>query len=227
MTVAGPSRVFRFLRGTGPLLAATLLLPATAVAGTWNPDRAVGDVVPAWSGLRGTDGREHGWDEFAACEALVVVFTCNGCPYATDHEARIDDLATRYAAAGGRVAVVALNPNQIPEDSLEAMTKRAGERRFHFPYLADPDQAVARSFGALRTPEFFVLDGRRRIVYMGSLDDDPEGGEPTRRYVEEAVDALLAGRVPETAETAPVGCLIRSARRTRDGRRPADRGPGR
>lgn len=192
-----------------------LLGSAVVSAGTWNPDRSIGDVVPAWEGLRGTDGAEHAWEEFAGHEALVVVFTCNGCPYARDHERRIDDLATRYAAAGGRVAVVAIDSNQIPEDSLEAMTERAEAGRFHFPYLADPDQTVAKSFGALRTPEFFVLDSDRRIVFMGGLDDDPEGGEPTRRYVEEAVDAILAGRTPETPETAPVGCLIRSARRKR------------
>lgn len=210
-----PTRALRIL--VGSLLATILFSPADAAAGTWNPDREIGDVVPAWEALRGTDGREHAWEEFAGCEALVVVFTCNGCPYAVDHEARIDDLATRYQAAGGRAAVVAINPNQIPEDSLEAMTTRAEERRFHFPYLADPDQTVARSFGALRTPEFFVLDARRRIVAMGALDDAPEGGEPTRRYVEEAVDAILAGEEPATPETAPVGCLIRSARRKRGG----------
>ena len=199
------------------LVGLSRLGPPLASAGTWNPDRSIGDVVPAWEGLRGTDGLEHSWEEFAGCEALVVVFTSNGCPYARDHESRIDDLATRYAAAGGKAAVVAVNSNQIPEDSLEAMTKRAEERRFHFPYLADPDQTVAKAFGALRTPEFFVLDSSRRIVAMGSLDDDPEGGKPTRRYVEEAVDAILSGGTPETPETAPVGCLIRSARRKRGG----------
>lgn len=201
-----------------PRLAVILLLAASfAAAGTWNADREIGDVVPPWAGLVGTDGTEHAWEEFADCEALVVVFTSNGCPYAIDHEVRIDDLATRYQAAGGRAAVVAINSNQVAEDSLEAMTKRAEERRFHFPYLADPDQTVARSFGAVRTPEFFVLDSERRIVFMGALDDAPEGGEPTRRYVEEAVEAILAGLAPETPETAPVGCLIRTARRKRGG----------
>jgi len=199
------------------LVLALVLPAAAALAGTWNPDRDVGDVVPAWEGLRGTDGSDHGWEEFAGRDAVVVVFTCNGCPYAVDHEARIDDLATAYDAAGGRVAVVAINANQSAEDSLDAMTRRAEERGFDFPYLADPDQRVARSFGALRTPEFFVLDPSRRIVYMGSLDDDPEGGKPTRRHVEEAVAALLGGREPEVAETAPVGCLIRSRRRPRGG----------
>lgn len=194
-------------------LAALLLATGAARGGRWNADRDVGDVVPEWNGLRGTDGREHSWSDLADRDAVVVVFTCNGCPYAVDHEARIDDLATGYAARGGKVAVVAINPNRLPEDSLEEMTRRAAERGFDFPYLADPDQEVARAFGAVRTPEFFVLDSARRIVYMGALDDDPEGGEPTRRHVEEAVEAVLAGRAPEIAETAPVGCLIRAPRR--------------
>jgi len=184
-----------------------------AEAGTFNPDRAIGDVVPAWKGLVGTDGREHGWEELADHEAVVVVFTCNGCPYAVDLEDRIDNLATHYAATGGRVAVVALNANQIDEDSLEMMEARAREKNFHFPYLRDPSQEVAMSFGAARTPECFVLDGQRRIAYMGAFDDSPDGSVVGQRYVEEAVAAVLAGKLPETTETAPVGCLIRSARR--------------
>ena len=196
------------------LLAFLLLLtPTGAEAGTFNPDRAIGDVVPPWTGLVGTDGREHGWEELADHEAVVVVFTCNGCPYAVDHEDRINDLATHYAAAGGRVAVVAINANQIDEDSLEAMETRAREKNFHFPYLSDPAQEVARSFGAARTPECFVLDAKRRIAYMGARDDSPDGSGVGKRYVEEAVAAVLAGKLPETTETAPVGCLIRSARR--------------
>lgn len=196
--------------GAGISLA---LASGGAAAGEWNPDRNIGDVVPAWERLAGTDGREHSWSDLSGCAAVVVVFTSNGCPYAIDHEARIDDLAAALAAGGGRAALVAFNSNQVPEDSLEAMTRRAEERRFRFPYLADPEQSVARAFGALRTPEFFVLDADRRIRYMGALDDDAEGAMPTRRYVEEAVAAILEDRAPEVPETAPVGCLIRSKRR--------------
>ena len=191
----------------------TLVSGPGAEAGTFNPDRTIGEVVPAWEGLIGTDGREHGWEELAELDAVVVIFTCNGCPYAVDHEDRIDNLATHYAAAGAKVAVVAINANQIDEDSLEAMETRAREKNFHFPYLSDPSQEVAMSFGAVRTPECFVLDADRKIAYMGAFDDSPDGSGVETRYVEEAVAAVLAGKLPETTETAPVGCLIRSARR--------------
>jgi peroxiredoxin len=210
-----------------PLLARPSLATVVALAllgaargssaGTFNADRDIGDAVPAWSGLAGTDGREHAWEEWSAHEAVVVVFTCNGCPYAVDHEERIDNLATRYAAEGGRAAVVAINANLVDEDSLDSMKARARAKDFHFPYLRDDQQVVAKSFGAARTPEFFVIDRDRRIVYMGTLDDSPDGTAVRRRFVEEAVDCLLDGRLPETAETAPVGCLIRSSRRRREG----------
>lgn len=194
-------------------LAGILLLSGPwAAAGTFNPDRTIGEVVPAWAGLIGTDGREHGWEKLADLDAVVVIFTCNGCPYAIDHEDRIDNLATHYAVTG-RVAVVAINANQIDEDSLEAMETRAREKNFYFPYLSDPSQEVAMSFGAARTPECFVLDAQRRIAYMGALDDSPDGSGVGKRYVEEAVAAVLDGKLPEITETAPVGCLIRSARR--------------
>lgn len=208
-----PTAVFRSALAFGALASLLVLPLANAGAGTFNPDRAIGDVVPAWKGLVGTDGRTHGWEELADRDAVVVIFTCNGCPYAVDHEDRIDNLATHYAAGGGRVAVVVINANQIEEDSLEAMETRAREQDFHFPYLRDPSQEVAMSFGATRTPECFVLDADRRIAYMGAFDDSPDGSAVEKRYVEEAVAAVLAGKLPETTETAPVGCLIRSARR--------------
>jgi peroxiredoxin len=182
-------------------------------AGTYNPDRVIGDVVPAWKDLPGTDGRLHSWNDVADRAAVVVAFTCNSCPYAVDYERRIDDLARKHAGKGARVAVVAINSNLIPEDAPEAMKRRAEERGFAFPYLFDGSQEVAKSFGAVRTPEFFVLDRQRRIVYMGAFDDATKPEDVTKRHVEDAIDALLAGRDVTVKETAPVGCLIRFDRK--------------
>ena len=190
-----------------------MLATAHGLAGTYNPDRSIGDVVPAWEKLPGTDGDEHSWADVADRDAVVVVFTCNSCPYAVDYEQRINDLAARFAGKQSRVAVVAINANRIPEDSLPAMKTRAAARNFQFPYLWDETQAVAKSFGAVRTPEFYVLDRERRIVYMGAMDDNTTAADVTKRHVDDAVAAVLDGKPVAVKETPPVGCLIRYDRR--------------
>jgi peroxiredoxin len=194
-------------------LALLWIIAAPAWAGTYNPDRNVGDVVPAWTDLPGADGRTHSWSDVADRDAVVVVFTCNSCPYAVDYEGRLKDFATRHAGPQSRVAVVAINSNRIPADALPAMKVRAEEKGFRFPYVFDESQSVARSFGAVRTPEWFVLDRQRRIVFMGAMDDSPKPADVRRRYVDDAVAAVLAGKTPEVVETPPVGCQIRFDRR--------------
>jgi peroxiredoxin len=198
---------------TSIMLWACVLAAVTGQAGTYNPDRSIGDVVEPWEDLPGTDGRRHSWSDLADRDAVVVVFTCNSCPYAVDYEERINDLAERHAGADSRVAVLAINSNRIPEDALPAMKARAEAKHFRFPYLFDESQAVARAFGAVRTPEFFVLDRERRIVYMGAMDDSTTATAVKRRYVDDAVAAVLAGRAVEVGETPPVGCQIRFERR--------------
>ena len=188
---------------------------AGATAGEYNPDRSVGDVVPAWSGLEGTDGEGHGWDEVADRDFVVVVFTCNSCPYAVDYEERVNDLAKQYAGEESRVGVVAINANTIPEDGLPAMKKRAESRGFVFPYLHDPSQEVPKSFGALRTPEAYLLNAQREILYMGAIDDNTDAGKVTQTYLADAIEAALAGEAITVTETPPVGCLIRFKRSRR------------
>ena len=197
----------------GILITACVLTAVDGEGGTYNPDRSIGDVVEPWKDLPGTDDQPHSWADVAGRDAVVVVFTCCSCPYAVDYEERINELAERHAGADSRVAVLAINSNRIREDALPAMKARAEAKQFRFPYLFDESQAVARAFGAVRTPEFFVLDRDRRIVYMGAMDDSPTATAVKRRYVDDAVAAVLAGRAVEVAETAPVGCQIRFERR--------------
>jgi len=206
-------RAWRFLPLLLFLATGGLAIPK-ASAGRYNPDRDIGDTVPGWENLPGVDGKQHSWSDNASSELLVVVFTCNSCPYAVDYEPRINALARRWRQAGDRVRLVAINSNTIPEDSFAAMRRRAEARQFAFPYLVDESQAVARSFGAVRTPEFFVIDRERRIRYMGALDDSADPAKVKIRYLEDAVEALLAGQPVAVAETPPVGCMIR-ARRSR------------
>lgn len=201
------------------VVAVALFLAAVGTFGAWagefNPDRSIGDAVPAWSGLLGTDGAEHGWEDVADRDFVVVVFTCNSCPYAVDYEDRINALAKAYEAQGSRVAVVAINANMIPEDSLAAMKKRAESKGFVFPYLFDASQEVPKSFGALRTPEAYLLNAKREILYMGAIDDNTDASKVDTHYLEEALKAALVGKPIAVAETPPVGCLIRFKRQRR------------
>lgn len=184
-----------------------------ASAGQFNPTRSIGDQVTGWSKLPGTDGKEHSLEDLKSVDFVVVVFTCNSCPYAVDYEDRINELAKRFVDAKVNATVVAINSNKIETDLLPAMKKRADEKSFRFPYLFDESQEVARQFGAVRTPEFFILNQERKIVYMGAMDDNTKADAVTKRYLESAIDALIAGKAVATPETAPVGCLIRFDRR--------------
>lgn len=192
------------------LLGILCFLGSPASAGKYNRVLDIGDPAPAWEGLPGVDGQTHSLEALDEAKAVVVAFTCNSCPYAVDVEDRLIELAKRYQPQG--VAVVAINVNKIDEDALPAMKSRANERGFNFPYLFDESQQIARDYGARNTPEFFVLDGKRRVAYMGSLDDSPDGKDVNERYVEAAIQAVLAGEQPEVSETVPIGCLIRYER---------------
>ena len=140
----------------------------------------------------------------------MVVFTCNSCPVATDYEDRILALSKKYAGPGGKVGLVAINVNQIPEDRLPGMKERAEARGFDFPYLYDESQQIGRAYGAAFTPEFFVLDRQRKIVYMGGMDDNSNAAEVKTRYLEAAVEAALAGDKPAVTEAPALGCRARA-----------------
>jgi peroxiredoxin len=192
-------------------LATLCALPSPA--GQFNPTRSIGDQIQGWSQLPGTDDRLHSMEDLKAHDVIVVVFTCNSCPYAVDYEDRINTLAKKFADAKINAAVVAINSNKVEADLLPAMKQRAESKGFRFDYLFDESQEVAKQFGAVRTPEFFVLNKERKIAYMGAMDDSTKPESVTQRYVEAAVDAVLAGRSVAVTETAPIGCLIRFERR--------------
>jgi peroxiredoxin len=185
------------------------LLPIASAAGEYNSQLSPGDPAPDWKDLPGIDDKMHALADLKDREVLVVVFTCCSCPAAVDYEDRILAFAKRYVRARGKVGLVAINANTIPEDRLDKMKERAKEKGFTFPYLFDETQRVARKFGAEYTPEFFVLDKERKVVYMGALDDRDDPKLATRDFLEEGVQAALAGKKPKTAETLGRGCKIR------------------
>jgi len=192
-------------------------------AGKYNAVRDIGDPAPVWKDLPGADGKTHSLSDLKDKELVVVVFHSCSCDVAEEYEERIKAYSAKYGGAEGRVAVVAINVSKDEEDLLPAMKKRAKEHAFNFPYLFDESQKIARGFGALWTPEFFILNRKREIVYMGGLDDRSEIRFVKNRYLEDATEALLSGRQPQVQEAPAIGCRIKleRARRKRDKAKPA------
>lgn len=209
-----PSRwAVRTLLGLLSLLV--MALPSPAQAGKYNDVLNIGDAAPAWSDLPGVDGKTHSLADLAGKEVIVVIFTCNSCPIAVDYEDRIIALARKHAAADSKVAVVAINVNTIEADKLPKMRERAELKGFTFPYLYDESQKIGRAYGATFTPEFFVLNAARKIVYMGGMDDNSDPAMVQTNYLDPAIDAVLAGRAPEMPETVARGCRVRYQRERR------------
>jgi peroxiredoxin len=170
----------------------------------------VGTPAPPFS-LPGVDGRTYSLESFAGAELLVVVFTCNHCPYAKAVEDRLVELQRDYEARG--VRLVAVNPNDeraYPEDSFEQMKARAAEKSFNFPYLRDETQSVARAYDAACTPDIFVFDRQRTLLYNGRLDDNwKEPSQVERRDLRRVLDAALSGRATDFEPVPSMGCSIK------------------
>lgn len=165
-------------------------------------DLAIGDKAPTFKGIPGADGKTYGLENFKDAKVVVVVFTCNGCPVAVAYEDRMIEFAKKYKDKG--VEIIAINQNT--REDVDAVKKRAEEKGFPFAYCYEKSQDTARAYGATSTPEFFVLDKDRTVQYHGSFDDSQ--GSPKTPYLENAVDAVLAGKKPEKAETKAFGCGI-------------------
>jgi peroxiredoxin len=167
----------------------------------------IGAQGPAWRGLIGVDDKEHSLSDLKKAEAVVVCFTCNHCPVAKNYEDRLVKFVKDYKGKG--VALVAINVNNLEADKLPAMKDRAEEKSFNFPYLYDPTQDIARKYGATVTPHVFLLDAKRKVVYMGAIDDSQKAAKVKKHYLRDAVDAVLAGRTPAPAKTKQFGCGIK------------------
>lgn len=173
----------------------------------------IGDEATDFS-LIGIDDKKHSLADFAEAKGYIVVFTCNHCPYAKEYEERLVALDQKYKSLG--YPVVAINPNDPvvqPEDGLELMKVRAKEKGFTFPYLLDEGQKIYPQYGATKTPHVFILQkegGKNIVKYIGAIDDNYEdASQVTVKYVENAVDALLAGKAVEQTTTVAIGCSIK------------------
>ncbi|MBD3675792.1 MAG: thioredoxin family protein [Planctomycetaceae bacterium] len=193
---------------------------ASADAGKYNMVLSIGDDAPAWSELPGVDGEKHSLADLKDFPYVVVVFFSNSCDVAEVYEERIKKIVETYGGQKKQVAVVAINVSKEEEDLLPAMKKRAKEHHFNFGYLFDESQQIAKKYGALWTPEFFVLDPDRKIAYMGGYDDTSASQFVKHHYLMDALQALTNGKKPEIQETPAIGCLIKFERKRR--RRPSD-----
>jgi peroxiredoxin len=167
------------------------------------------ETAPAFD-LPGVDGRNHTLGEYAEAPVLVLVQSCNHCPYVLAWEGRINALAREYADRGVRIVAVSSNDAEAyPADSFGAMVEHAREAGYVFDYLYDESQDVARALGSERTPEAFVFDADRRLVYHGAVDDNRDETEVTSQYLRDGIEAALAGTEPAIADTPPVGCTVK------------------
>lgn len=170
----------------------------------------IGDHAPGFR-LLGVDGKDYSLEESKDKRVVVVMFSCNHCPYVKAYEERFIELQKDYKDKG--VVLVTINPNddkRYPEDSFENMKIRAREKGFNFPYLRDESQAVARAYGATRTPEVFVFDEKRILRYHGRIDDNVyEPSQVRQHYLRDALDAILSGNKVPIEDTEPVGCTVK------------------
>jgi peroxiredoxin len=171
---------------------------------------SLGSKAPDFD-LPGTDGKRYSVASFKDAKVLIVLFTCNHCPYIVGSEDRIAKFYADYSPRG--VAMVGINSNeteQHPTDSFEHMQLRVKEKGLKYPYARDDSQAVAVAYGALRTPHYYVFDADRKLRYTGRMDDNPRNpGKETTHELRDAVDAILAGKSPAVPLTNPIGCNVK------------------
>ncbi|GAB4248036.1 MAG: hypothetical protein Tsb0034_27370 [Ekhidna sp.] len=200
------------MKKTFVLLSGVLLVVALLFVNASEPipGYGVGDKAKDFK-LTNVDGRTVSMADYSNAKGYIIVFTCNTCPYAKAYESRIIDLANKYADKN--FPLIAINPNDVaqqPGDSMEEMKKRSKEKGYSFPYLRDDSQEVARTFGATKTPHVYVLDKDYKVVYIGAIDDSPnDANDVSQSYVEDAVDAVLAGKTPTVVEKRAIGCTIK------------------
>jgi peroxiredoxin len=190
-----------------------MLAAVTAVAfKTADGGYKAGDIATDFK-LKNVTGKMLSLVDYKEAKGFIVVFTCNHCPVAQAYEKRIMALDQKYASKG--YPVIAISPNDPvnePTDSYANMQKRAAARKYTFPYLIDETQDITRTYGAQATPTAYILQKTANgmlVQYVGAIDNDEEDMNPARtKYVENAVDALLAGKKPAIAGSKAFGCRI-------------------
>jgi len=174
----------------------------------------VGDIATDFK-LPNVDGKMVSLADYKDAKGYIVVFTCNTCPYAQAYENRIIELDKKYAKKGYPVvAIMPNNPKIKPGDNMEAMKSNAKEKGFTFPYLLDDGQKIYPQYGATKTPHIYLLQKTEKgnvVKYIGAIDDNYQDANAVNtKYVEDAVDALLAGKEIKVTQTKALGCSIKA-----------------
>ena len=177
------------------------------------PGYKIGDVIEDFK-LKNVDGNLVSLSDYKDAKGFIITFTCNTCPYANMYEDRIIELDKKYASKG--YPVIAIMPNNTsvkPGDSFEEMRKRSNVKGYTFPYLIDEKQEVYPKFGATKTPHMYVVQKTKKgnvVEYIGAIDDNyKDASAVSKKYVEDAVNALLAGKEVQEKETRAIGCSIK------------------
>ncbi len=178
---------------------------------TYSEMLPLGTEAPAFN-LPDADGALHSLESAAGSQALLVMFICNHCPFVKHVADELARLGRDYQDRG--VAVFAINSNNVdshPADSPEKMKEESALRGYTFPYLVDTDQSVAKAYRAACTPDFYLFDANRALVYRGQLDGGrPGNGVPIDGAdLRRAIDAVLAGGAVADDQTPSVGCNIK------------------
>lgn len=170
----------------------------------------LGEKAPDFR-LPATDDNTYSLADFDDADTLVVFFTCNHCPYVVGSDETTRQTAEKYIPRGVKfVGINANSPNTYAEDSFDHMVKRMEEKKFPWIYLHDGTQDVARAYGALRTPHFYVFDRDRRLVYTGRGVDYPrDATKATVNDLDRALDEHLSGKPVSTPLTNPIGCNVK------------------
>jgi peroxiredoxin len=190
--------------------AVLALIATPAMAGKFNKKLSVGDKAPDFSGIPAYDAAAKQDSSLSLADlkedVVVLCFSGNHCPVVQAYEDRMIDFVN--SVKDKPVKFVAVAVADIDEDRLPGIKKYAADKGSNYTYGYDESQAIGKAYGATNTPQFFVLDKDRKIVYMGALDDNMSETKATKNYLKDAVTAALDGKTPEVTETQPKGCGI-------------------
>lgn len=194
-------------------ILSSLLVAAALLFAAVEPPYKLGDTVGEFK-LKNVDGKMVSLSDYKSSKGLIVIFDCNTCPYSQAYNDRILSLNKTYASKGFPVVAINANSPEIsPGDSFEEMVAQASAKGYDFPYLVDETQAVARSFGATNTPHVFVLrndNSSFKVAYIGTIDNNSRNASAAnKKYVEDAVNELLANKEVSTTKTKAIGCGIK------------------